>query len=727
MRGQPHVRFRKHAHEAARRVAARRKHVARLGQQLGMALAPLRDVHAAGRGRLRHAMRALAMAFFAAVAVGLVGQRDLRAHAVEIVRGEIPADPQLRAQLQDFVPVPEQVVIVDVRDPQCAQHLQQHFPLARQRELQPEAGARFDQLEPNCAARDRGEGEERRALIQVLRQLARMAQRAAATVVQHRQHAGQVAGADPRHVDRQPRDTRRVGGDEGMHDAVVTRVQPAQLLHRFALPRALAVAETHAAGVQHEGVQRMQVAPAGLGGAAAEIVLLAVALAEVLHIEQADRLQAIAADVHAEADPGRHVDHLSGVGHCEQRIQAGGIAMRRQLVRLAEARIAADRCVVGKRSNGGDACIAVCGLAQPVEPVVGDFGIAVEQQDVMLVADRHRAIHRCDEAQVFRILQQQDARVARGNLPQPGGDLRLGAGVVDDHQPPRRRALAGEHGFNAMARVFQALVHGHDHVHRGHARLNRLRLALAQRGLRRTLSQPSFNRHLGLDQGPRGTEHRGALDPAQVSGQGFIHSSQVGLVDLERELLARQQVFLVAQACVALLQQLHPRGQVQLQTVQGFGTGLLLHQSSLREFGLPDGFDSPLLGLRAYGLRLRVRLLPGRCLRLDRLDADAFQLLLQRLHQIGQRQVVGRHRPAQFDLEDDRIRAGASLQRVLRNGQHEARVLAMQQDQRHRRRPGRAQQHVMVLGGLQGFQPVGLAAPLPHDLGVHQQGDAVQL
>ena len=140
-----------------------------------------------------------------------------------------------------------------------------------------------------------------------------MAQRAAAAVMQYSQHAGPAGRAQSCQVDSEPGAAGRIGGDEPMDDSVIARMQAPQFLHRFALPGALAVAETDAAGMQHEGIERVQVAPAGLGGATAEIVFLAVALAEVLHVEQPDRVQAVPADVHAKPNTGGHVHHLSGV------------------------------------------------------------------------------------------------------------------------------------------------------------------------------------------------------------------------------------------------------------------------------------------------------------------------------------------------------------------------------------------------------------------------------
>ncbi len=108
-------------------------------------------------------------------------------------------------------------------------------------------------------------------------------------------------------------------------------MHPPQLLYRFPLhERFCCLPETDTPGMQHESVKRMQVAPAGFGGAPTEVVFLAVALAEILDVEQADRIQAVAADVHAKADTGRHIDDLARVGGGEQGIEPGGIAPGRQ-------------------------------------------------------------------------------------------------------------------------------------------------------------------------------------------------------------------------------------------------------------------------------------------------------------------------------------------------------------------------------------------------------------
>ena len=72
-------------------------------------------------------------------------------------------------------------------------------------------------------------------------------------------------------------------------------------------------------GDEHAG--RRHVPPAEVPGAQAEIVLLAVALREHVGAEPADRVEAVAPQVHAEADRDRDIDHRAGIGARGQRIQ----------------------------------------------------------------------------------------------------------------------------------------------------------------------------------------------------------------------------------------------------------------------------------------------------------------------------------------------------------------------------------------------------------------------
>ena len=132
-------------------------------------------------------------------------------------------------------------------------------------------------------------------------------------------------------------------------------------MHGGALARAFGLAKAHAAKVAHEGVERVQVAPARLGGADAEVVFFAIAFAEVLFVKQAHGLQGGAVDVHAKAHAGGHVHGLAGVGAGKEGVQPRGVVAGGQLVVFAKLRVAANGGVVGKGRDGGHALVAIGG------------------------------------------------------------------------------------------------------------------------------------------------------------------------------------------------------------------------------------------------------------------------------------------------------------------------------------------------------------------------------
>ena len=376
----------------------------------------------------------------------------------------------------------------------------------------------------------------------------------------------------------------------------------------------------------------MQVAPAGLGSAHAEVVFLAVAFAEVLDVEQADVGQCGAADVHAETHAGGHVDHLAGVCAGAQRVQLGGGPAGGQVVVLAEARVAADGGVVGERGDAGHLLVAIGGGADAVEPVAGDLSVAVEQQHIVVGRQRHAAVDGADKAEVLIVLQQQQARIIglRDEFAQPLGDSGFGAGIVDDHQAPGRAAGGCHDRLDAALRVFQAAINGDDEVHRvlgrgegpwgGH-----------RPGLwwpRGADTQQAIDTHLGMHEGAGGTKHGGVLDRVdELHGLVALTTERMG-VDLQG-LVALAQLFVLLQGGVVLFP-----GQLQFL----------------------------LCGFQLFA-EARVLVAPG----------------LQPLRRTGQRQVVGGHGPAHVDLE----RAAARLlQGGAGDGQFDPGVIAMQQQQK---------------------------------------------
>ncbi len=465
-----------------------------------------------------------------------------------------------------------------------------------------------------------------------------MAHGAASAVVQHGQHHGCAFALDAGRVQGQAIGTGGVFLHEGVHVTGIAGVQAGQGVHGGALARALAVAEAHAAGVQHEGVQQVQVAPAGLGGALAEVVFLTVALPEILRVEQADSIQAVAADVHAKAHAGGYVHHGAGVGACGQCIQARRVPPRGQGVVFTKARVTADGGVGGQGRDAGHARVAVGGGADAVQPVVGHFGVAVEQQHVVGLRQRHAPVDGADEAEVFLVLQQGDAVVLRGTLAQPGGDLGLGAAIVDDDEAPGRLHRRRQHGFDAQARVIQAAVDGNDDVHGVPRRLHGL--GCGPRGGAQVLwgaAQQAVEGHLGMHQRAGGAEYGGVLDGLEVGGELAVVALQ-----------ARQLV-------------LQPRG-VSLQ---------------LRRFVLEAGALPVQLRIGCLHLLQRVRQLAQLVLLLGIALRQLAYMVLQRQDGRRQRQVVGRHGPADVHLQH------RGRRQLLRGGgQFEPRIVPGEQQHR---------------------------------------------
>ena len=381
---------------------------------------------------------------------------------------EVVGHPQAGGQVQHPQGMANQVVVVDVVHPDLAQRQHQCVVLGVNGERSLQALGRAQLLQQHLAALVGHQGEKHGVALQVRGQLGHMPQCATRAVMQHGQHDRGAGLAQARQVHHLAGAAGRVHADEGMDLAFVVGVHAAQGFHGRLFARALARLETHAAGVAHEGVEQVQVAPAGFGGTLAEVVFLAVALAEALDIEQAHGGQRVAPDVHAKAHTSGYVHCLPGVGLGEQFVEPGGIKAVWQRVVLAEVGVAADGGVVGEGGDRRHPGVRPGAAHHAVEPVVGHFGIAVEQDDVVGVAQGHAAVDGAHEAEVFLVFQQHQARVLGGLLAQPCGDGRLRTGVVDGDQPeccPVLRCI-GQHGFDAAAGVFQAAVHRHNDVHR---------------------------------------------------------------------------------------------------------------------------------------------------------------------------------------------------------------------------------------------------------------------
>ncbi len=204
------------------------------------------------------------------------------------------------------------------------------------------------------------------------------------------------------HIDGLAEARRRVRGDEGLHRSCILRMQPSHGRSRSRHERSALVAETDPARVEHEGVGAQHVAPARLCRPPAEIVLLTITPPEFTGVEHPHLVEAGATDVHAETDCGRQVEVLASVDLRENAVEFTQ-SDRRKRVLVAEPRITADGRVVGERRRSRDVGTATDTATQPVQPVVGDLGIAVEQHHIAPRVQAHAAVDAGDEAEIARI------------------------------------------------------------------------------------------------------------------------------------------------------------------------------------------------------------------------------------------------------------------------------------------------------------------------------------
>ena len=86
-----------------------------------MAAAPAHDVAAVRCGRTSQTFGALLNALFTAITVGPIGQGDLRANGVIVVRGEVVRHAQAVGQLENKRTMTKQVVVVHMTDTQLAE------------------------------------------------------------------------------------------------------------------------------------------------------------------------------------------------------------------------------------------------------------------------------------------------------------------------------------------------------------------------------------------------------------------------------------------------------------------------------------------------------------------------------------------------------------------------------------------------------------------------------
>ena len=315
-----------------------------------------------------------------------------------------------------------------------------------------------------------------------------MLARAAAERMGHDQHIAppaRVATAkapQPLHIDGPAQRRHRVGGDKPLDRAGVARMAPLDHPHGGGHSPGPLVAERNLPAMAHEHVASDQVAQADPDRAAREVVLLAIAAPEGGLVQHPDRVQRVAPHVSREADTGRRLDPLPGIDPRGDAVKLGPTHLQPLAIVGIEARIAADRAVVGQRRHRGHVRGRISSAAQPVEPVAADLGIGVQPNHVAAAIAPHPGIDRRDETQIARLHHQLDQPAPRQQR-QIGAQPRLRPGVVDHDQrkagPVRRLQHAGE----AAQRLRPATIDRDDDVNL-HRHLDR------SGALRRNPSQP---------------------------------------------------------------------------------------------------------------------------------------------------------------------------------------------------------------------------------------------
>src|SRR3984893_568816 len=220
-----------------------------------------------------------------------------------------------------------------------------------------------------------------------------------------------------------------------------------------------------------------------------KILLDTVIAAQRTAVEWSNRVKTRAAHEHARPAGKRRCDRGGRIGAAKQEVQRAQCVLRRHRVPDIGARITGNTAIVGERNDSADVASAGSGSDQPIEPVVGNFGVAVEYDDVALGVKRGRAVDCRGETLAKRLLDERQSRALR-ELAQPANKLWLRARVVDRDQLERRLLLAGQYAFDATPRRLDAAIDRDDDVDR-HPLLASKRRLTRPRGQRSPPRQPA--------------------------------------------------------------------------------------------------------------------------------------------------------------------------------------------------------------------------------------------
>jgi hypothetical protein len=219
-----------------------------------------------------------------------------------------------------------------------------------------------------------------------------------------------LAGGDAGHHQR-PQGGRRVARDEVVDARKIRRMPGGELL-QVVVDELLFLhrGEGAAVVVLDEQVLDQRMASPDQRGAAAPIVLLAIAAAEQVLVEVADALHEVTVEPHAEAQPRRQLDGERG-RFDGAKMPVDGIDAQAQehVVVAAEIGKAADRRPVRERRGGGHARVVENRPHQPLKPVGRHPHVGVEN-DGMMARGRQPPVDAGDETEIGVVVDQLHAQ-----------------------------------------------------------------------------------------------------------------------------------------------------------------------------------------------------------------------------------------------------------------------------------------------------------------------------
>src|SRR6185312_3942777 len=189
------------------------------------------------------------------------------------------------------------------------------------------------------------------------------------------------------------------------HLEEILRMLGKQCLHATLLAYGTIRSEAHFSSMKHKRVQSQDISPPMLGDAHAEIILLTVALAKSIRIEQPECIQALPLDIHAETNASGYLDRTAGIDCPASIIQFDQTNARLQFAAPRKIRVAADRSIVRQWRDGRHLLIGISLISDAIKPVARDLGIAIEEKNIILLRHGHRYVYCANKAEVVFVDQ----------------------------------------------------------------------------------------------------------------------------------------------------------------------------------------------------------------------------------------------------------------------------------------------------------------------------------